>query len=409
MRFNRIYLCFVLIVVMIGAVPATMLAQSLNSVNPDHGYQNTQLTVTISGQNTSFGQGTATTQVWFEQGTNTLMYPSSVAVIDANTVAADIYLSPFYQTGTYDVKVLNSIDGQLTLANSFTLFPFQNMAEIINVTPQTGETSSVINVTISGQNTSFGQGTSTTNVWLDKGAGTVIYPTNLNVVDNTTLNVELTLPHDQAIGMYTVKVNNSINGLLSYIGFDVQTNMDPPQVLSISPNESYRGEVLTVDISGYKTHFGQGTATTQVWLEEPGSFLFADNLNMLNLTDLNADLNIGITQDTGYYDLRVENYIDGSMTLPSAFRVLTDTTHIIEQYAKHLAVYPNPCRDLVNIQFNTNSGGYLQLFNGQGDVVRQMKQTSRNARLGLANLPAGVYVYRMIEGASISTGKLIIE
>jgi hypothetical protein len=397
-------------IVLIQILVLNASGQSLIDITPDFGYQNDQLSVTISGQNTHFGQGTQTTTVWFEQGTNSLMFPSSVSVINSNTVTADIYLSPFYQTGTYDVKVSNTIDGQLTLWNGFTLFPWQNNAEIVSLNPQSAYTSSILNVTISGQNTNFGQGTSTTSVWLDQGSTNILYPSQLSVVDYQTLDVELTIPFDQQPGIYKVNVNNSLDGIMSYTGLDILETINPPILIEVIPNHAYQGNVLDVEISGQNTHFGQGTATTQIWLEQPGAFLFASNPMIQSPISSAIEINVGLSQDTGFYDLRVSNDIDGSLTLAEAFMVLADTSTGIQDLKERIGkVYPNPVSDILYVEFGRDSGGIFELFSAQVQNIYTISSVQGMLEIDVKGLPAGIYFYRVVAGEAGILGKLVKE
>lgn len=93
-------------------------SQNIQFVTPNTGTQGYGLSVGISGQNTSFGQGTATTIVWFSKG-NTVIYPTNSTVISTTEIDADFSFTTGHPTGFYDVNVFNSIDGIITLTDGF--------------------------------------------------------------------------------------------------------------------------------------------------------------------------------------------------------------------------------------------------------------------------------------------------
>ena len=60
-----------LLIVILFAVPTTLLAQSLTSIDPDNAQQGESLGVAISGVDTHFDQA-STTSIWFSQGSSTI-------------------------------------------------------------------------------------------------------------------------------------------------------------------------------------------------------------------------------------------------------------------------------------------------------------------------------------------------
>ncbi|MBA3663603.1 MAG: T9SS type A sorting domain-containing protein [Bacteroidetes bacterium] len=81
---------------------------------------------------------------------------------------------------------------------------------------------------------------------------------------------------------------------------------------------------------------------------------------------------------------------------------------------KELGVYPNPAKDLLNIQMNNNSGKNVSatLTNLLGQVVRAENMGSEsviNSTLSLQNLDKGIYVLTLKDETSTVTKKIIIE
>lgn len=67
-----------------------------------------------------------------------------------------------------------------------------NAQTITNVTPSIGMEGTTINVSISGQNSNFQQGTTT--VWFNQGSST-IYASSVNVNNNTNLVAQVGIPY----------------------------------------------------------------------------------------------------------------------------------------------------------------------------------------------------------------------
>jgi uncharacterized protein (TIGR02145 family) len=173
----------------------------VNLINPESGHPGQTLTVTISGQNTHFTQGT--NMVWFEQGTSTIQAYNIYSVND--TILDATFSLPFSPLGYYDVNCYNSYDGLLQpLENGFLLeFPIIN-----SINPESGYNGQTLTVTISGQNTHFTQGTNM--IWFNQGSST-IQAYNVNSVNDTILDATFNLPYSP-LGYYDVNGSNYYDG-----------------------------------------------------------------------------------------------------------------------------------------------------------------------------------------------------
>lgn len=69
-------------------------------------------------------------------------------------------------------------------------------------------------------------------------------------------------------------------------------------------------------------------------------------------------------------------------------------------------IYPNPVKDVLNIDFNNNdiSGA---IFDMQGKRV--LKLDARNTQFNVSNLPKGIYILKITDSAQTLTYKIIKE
>jgi len=173
----------------------------INSINPESGHPWQILTVTISGQNTNFSQGT--NMVWFEQGTSAIQAYNINSVND--TILNATFDLPYSPLGYYDVNCYSSYNGLLQpLENGFLLeFPTIN-----SINPESGNPGQTLMVTISGQNTHFTQGTNM--IWFEQGSST-IQAYNVNSVNDTILDATFNLPY-YPLGYYDVSGSNYYDG-----------------------------------------------------------------------------------------------------------------------------------------------------------------------------------------------------
>jgi PKD repeat protein len=93
----------------------------ISDISTDIGIQGETLSVTVTGNNTHFGQGTGTTLVWFTQASETTISSNSVIVNSSDELVAEITFNHTHPIGFYDVNVSNDLDGVLTKQNSFYL------------------------------------------------------------------------------------------------------------------------------------------------------------------------------------------------------------------------------------------------------------------------------------------------
>jgi len=74
--------------------------------------------------------------------------------------------------------------------------------------------------------------------------------------------------------------------------------------------------------------------------------------------------------------------------------------------------YPNPFNDILTIEFNkANMKGYtLELYSVTGQLERRVRNIkTKSASISRKQLPSGVYLYNVISGEQVFSGKLIID
>ena len=100
-----------------------LYGQTLQSISPDNALQGQELTVTITGENTHFGQGSTTvTAVWFSKDGSTIDGTPDLGSVASNTsFNADFEIPIDATIGSWDVNVQNPTDGTLTLTDGFTI------------------------------------------------------------------------------------------------------------------------------------------------------------------------------------------------------------------------------------------------------------------------------------------------
>jgi hypothetical protein len=98
------------------------------------------------------------------------------------------------------------------------------------------------------------------------------------------------------------------------------TELLPAQTISsLVPNSGNAGQTLTVAITGNNTHFSSGSVLADFEFAQGSSAI--SNINVLSLTNMEADVIIEPLVTTGYYDLYCFTPIDGDLHTDRAFYV----------------------------------------------------------------------------------------
>ena len=214
------------IVLLTIASAGVCVSQSISVVNPSSASQGDNLSVDISGVNTNFNM--ASTTVQFEQGTSTVIYANSVTVLTQNFLQADFTFFYGHPSGFYDVKIYDDIDGWITEPNGFYLSPGGTPPEIVLVSPDNANQGQSVSVDISGMNSNFGMGTSTTPVWLTQGTST-IYSGSVILNTLTSVAAFFTIPFNASVGFWDVSVWSPLDGIVTMLnGFYI--DWDPNSI-----------------------------------------------------------------------------------------------------------------------------------------------------------------------------------
>lgn len=201
----------------------------------------------------------------------------------------------------------------------FSWFSILQAQVLTSVNPNMALQNQTLQVAVSGQNTYFNQGTSTA-VWFSQGSSTYKFPTSITVTGPDLLIAQFGFNYGDPPGYYDVNVYDDVDGMIWLpASFFLAPGGNPPQLVSVNPDNAHQAQLLTVSISGQNTSFQQ--ASQSVWFNQGSSLISAFSYTPVNDTILLADFFIPLNQPTGLYSTNVWNQLDGNMTLPSSFTV----------------------------------------------------------------------------------------
>ena len=304
--------------VMCGLAIQALHAQTITSVSPNTAQQGASLTVTITGANTNFGSGTST-KLAFSQGTKTIILPSSIAVNSGTSMDGKFNIPTNAPTGFYLVTVIDGADGTIRLAQGFEVT--SNAPQLVSTSPTQAKQGQSLTVTVTGQNTHFGQGTGTMTVALTQGSSTIITAGSVTVNSVTSADASFSIPSSAATGLYNVVVNDPVDGKISLANyFKINSSTATiPTLTSVSPDSGGVGQLVTVTITGKNTNFSAGTNT--VTFTQGSNVIKPIYSTVASNTSIQSYINIPATAALGLYDVAVTNSTDGTVTLAKSFKI----------------------------------------------------------------------------------------
>jgi hypothetical protein len=302
-----------LIIIILCALPSSLCAQSLISIDPGTAQTGQGLGIGIYGQGTHFNQA-GSMSVWFSHGSS-IIYGSGYYPVNDTFMVVWFDITLGAELGLYDLNVYNDIDGTLTLDDCFIITP--GAIAVVSVGPDSAQQGQTLTLAVSGRGTHFEQGDGTT-VWFSQGSG--IIAANVWPVSNVLLLAQFIIPEDAATGLQYVSVYNDIDGTLTLPNSFTITPYNP-RLISVTPGAAYQGQKLSVRISGQNTTFEQGSGAF-AWFSQGSSFIFPGQTAVIAGERMEvADFNIPVDAATGMWNVHTFSETDGHLTLVDGFLI----------------------------------------------------------------------------------------
>jgi len=286
------------------------LPANLVAVQPNFAEQSQTLTVTITGQNTHFAQGSGTSSVRFQQGSSTI-HASGINASSDLSLSASFTIPPTAPSGFWNVDVQTFLDGFLTLNNGFRIL----------LAPPTNLTTTAISNTQINLSWADHSGTESGFTIERKIGATGIFQEIATVGAEVTSYSSTGLLR-QTQYCYRVRAFDA-NGNSAYSNESCAITLNlTPLITSVNPNRAVQNQNLTVTITGRNSGFAQGSGTTNVRLIQGSATIFTNNLSILNDTLLLGNFTIPRNAPSGLWDVAAQTFYDGVLTLKNAFTVL---------------------------------------------------------------------------------------
>ena len=215
-------------------------AASLTGVNPSTGGQGSMVMITIAGEHTSFTGGVTDVYLSFHDNPTEMIDATSFNVVNDTSISAEFDIPADASTGLWDMNV-----DDLVLENAFTVT--EVIVLLTSIDPSSATQGDMIMTTISGSNTSFTAATPVVSLTNSLNPSEVIDASSVNVLSDTELEADFSIPLNATEGMWDVNVDD-----LSLVeGFEVilLVGIEETQFskLEVYPNPS--DGILNISIS----------------------------------------------------------------------------------------------------------------------------------------------------------------
>ena len=366
------------------------------SVSPAIGSKGQTLNVRVNGSDTHF-KTSSLMAVYFGFAQNKTAV-NTMSVLNDTVVDLNVTIPPNTITGFYDVSFFNSLDSSISKLNIFYVNGMPR-PKILSVSPAIGNAGQTLNVSITGTNTHFLQAPTMAYFGFLQAGNNV---NSVNVVNDSLLIANVTIPSSVVTGTYDVSTNDSIDRYVTQYNAFYVNGVPAPIITSITPAVGSAGETIDITIKGANTHFFQGF-TTNVYFVQGNRSLITNYFNKIDDTTLTVNLSIPPLTPQGKYNLYIFNFTDKAIQMPDAF--LVDGYYGIHEFDnayQPYQIYPNPFQSQVFIdyQLDKESDVLIELYDVTGKkiftVENQKKYPGQYQSLFSGDdLKAGFYMIRM--------------
>jgi RHS repeat-associated protein len=381
-------------------VTALSSGPTLTTVSPNSGQQGQHGPVGIVGFNTHFAQGTSV--VSFGPGITV----SNLNVTCSTCLTAQLQILPTATPGPVTVTVTTGSE-VASLANGFTILP--GTPAISSFGPNSGQQGQTLTLTVNGQFTHFGQGTTQVSL----GAGITF--SSVNISSPTNLTAQVAIDPAATPGTRTLTVTTGMEVVSAPNAFTVQPGT--PVLMTLNPGGGQQGQTnLSVAITGQFTHFVQGTSVASF-----GAGVTVTSLTVTSTTAATAVVNIDpaaaqgartVTVTTG---MEVASFANGFTIAPGMPSIQSVNPNTGQQGQQNLSI-------TVTGQLSHFVQGTTTASFGAGVTITSVTVSSLTtatvvvnidpaATLGLRNvaLTTGTEVAALTGGFAVNSGPFISQ
>ena len=267
----------------LGGFTVTGGGAQLSVVSPPTGTEGTTINVNLTGVFTSFVNGTSVANFGSGIAVNSTMVSSATAAV------ANITISQTAAIGSRNVSVTTGSQ-VASITGGFSVLA--GVPTLLSASPAFAQAGSTTNVVITGEFTSFAQGSSSVTF------GSGITVNTVTVSSATQLTANISVASNASVGARDITVTTGGQAETLSSGFSVTAGT--PVVTQINPNIGNPGTAVTVALTGQYTNWVNGTTTVSF-----GSGITVGAVTVSDTTDLTAAITISSSAALGPVDVVV--------------------------------------------------------------------------------------------------------
>ena len=221
--------------------------------------------------------------------------------------------------------------------------------------------------------------------------------------DMNTWSMDWSAPNDGGTVLFYAAFN-AANGNFNTGGDKIYTTsltvaeyVPEPAITAVDPDHGEQGWSGTIAIMGENTAWEDGVTTIMFKYHDDNLITFsASNIQVGSDNELTCDVSIPLDQMIGEYDVMVD-----ALVLDMGFTVDVISGIGDDHLASLVNVFPNPARDIVNI--DTPDGSEIRIVDMLGHELFRKQLASQNERLDVSGFESGIYFIQVIHEGNAAT------
>ena len=382
---------------------------AVSMIEPDSATQCQLLTLTITGDNTNFMQGTHILEL--KQGSNTI-FSYFQNIINDSIMESDFAFNPDYPAGYYDVCIEKPGDLIQPLLDGFWLEAVVNIPVLEYIEPDSAKQGDDITMMIFSEYTHFDVAGNQSTVWLNSIYGPQIHGEEITVIDSNNLEVEFIFSYYHSVAEYNVYVYNSLDGTMELENvFNLNQGPNPPEIVSVVPDSATQGDFLDINITGKNLSFLQGSNYLNLSLN--GTFINPVNQYPVNDTVYTGSFEFNYSNIPGYYDVNVSGNGFPDISLSEGFHLKLFTFLNENDGYSLLTIYPNPSTGAFTVKKNCQQKKDILIsiysINGFKFYNSILNEDDTSLNIDLSAAPKGIYLIKINYNDNEQVSKIILR
>ncbi len=285
---------------------------------------------------------------------------------------------------------------------------------VSTVDPGLGFTGQTLPIIISGQNTSFTQGS--LSLMLRQGSQSLSQGSNTGlgfvIANDTMLLGSLGVPSTANLGFYDLFVNSGSSTITRLNAFEVLPNPNP--LIAVSPTGSKPGQNVNVSFTVTGASFKNAMAENieRVWLNlGPELITNVKNIQVINSNSFSADITILSNTTPGDWDVNV--YTDGGNMYRSTASFTIDNSFSRKEFnTKSFNIFPNPVVDEFKVQtpvFADDLSFKVIDMSGKEVLGLESKWEGNTLNVKAKSLKSGNYLIQFTRNSKVIATKKLVK